>query len=76
MLYPKTPISSRILHPKDPYGVGHAALQPPAAPPTSPDRLNEGVMDPIWGPPHGTQSLTGAWLLSWPPWVICGDIQA
>lgn len=32
MLHPKTTISLWISHPKNPYGVGHAALQPPAAP--------------------------------------------
>lgn len=33
VLHSKTIIRSCISHPKDPYGVGHAALQPPVRPP-------------------------------------------
>lgn len=71
VLHSKTNIRSCMPHPKDPYGVGHAALQPPAAPPFTPPESLPCTMGvpwiPIGDPPEGTQSLTGAWLLSWPP---------
>lgn len=84
VLHSKTTTGHACHTPKDPYGVGHAALQPPAGPSlphlTAPLE-NEGDMDPHGSPSQEIQSCTEG-RLSWPPWVhklpqdTCGDIQA